>query len=89
VSQQKACEISRLAESLRAELLLIDERAGFKFARKKGLRVTGTLGVLDIAAERGLLDFAEAVRNLDKTSFRRPVSVLEALMAKHRKRTAR
>lgn len=39
-----------LAESLCADLLLIDERDGSSVARKRGLRTTGTLGVLDIAA---------------------------------------
>jgi predicted nucleic acid-binding protein len=41
-------------------------------AQGKGLRVTGTLGLLDLAAERGLIDFAEAIRSLERTSFRRP-----------------
>jgi predicted nucleic acid-binding protein len=35
-----------LAESLRADLLLIDERAGRKVAQARGLSVRGTLGVL-------------------------------------------
>lgn len=33
-----------LAESLRADMLLIDERNGFRAAIRRGLRVTGTLG---------------------------------------------
>ena len=44
-----------LASILRADLLLMDEQDGVKIARKKGLRVTGTLGVLDIVADRGLV----------------------------------
>ncbi len=76
-----------LAELLRADLLLIDERAGFRVAREKGLRVTGTLGVLDIAAERGLVDFAQAIGQLEKTNFRRPAELLKALLAKHDKNT--
>ena len=35
-----------LAEALHADLLLIDERLGFRVARKRELRVTGTLGLL-------------------------------------------
>lgn len=72
-----------LAASLKADLLLIDERAGFRAAEKIGLRVTGTLGVLDIAAERGLIDFAEAIRELERTSFRRPINLIKALLSKH------
>lgn len=72
-----------LASRLHADLLLIDERLGFRVAQQMGLRVTGTLGVLDIAAERGLVDFAEAIRRLEQTSFRRPLKLLEVLLAKH------
>jgi len=66
-----------------ADLLLIDERDGFRVARKRGLRVTGTLGLLDLAADRGLVDFAEAIRKLQLTSFRRPQTLLDELLKKH------
>ena len=72
-----------LAEFLHADLLLIDERDGFRVARKRGFQVTGTLGVLDIAAERGLVNFAEAIRGLEQTNFRRPIALLETLLKKH------
>ena len=73
-----------LAESLHAYMLLIDEREGFRVAQRKGLRVTGTLGLLDLAAGRGLIDFAEAIRKLERTSFRRPIGLLNVLLEKHR-----
>lgn len=73
-----------LAEVLHADLLLIDERAGFRVAKRRGLRVTGTLGVLDLAAERGLLEFAAAIRELERTSFRLPAKLIDELLAKHR-----
>ncbi len=66
-----------LGEFLRADLLLIDERHGSSIARKRGLRVTGTLGVLDIAGEHGLIDFGQAITNLKRTTFRRPEALLE------------
>ena len=48
-------------EELRtADLLLIDERDGYRVARRKGLSVTGTPGLLDLAAEQGLIDFVQA-----------------------------
>ncbi len=53
-----------LAESLHADLLLIDERDGAYIARSRGLRVTGTLGVLDRAADRGLVNFSQALKKL-------------------------
>jgi predicted nucleic acid-binding protein len=73
-----------LAEWLHADLLLIDEREGSRAAKSRGLRVTGTLGILDLAAERGMLDFNEAIQELERTSFRRPESLLDALRMKHK-----
>src|SRR5712691_7936225 len=49
-------EALALAEELHADLVLIDEDKGRQIARSLGLRVTGTLGVLDIAAEWRLID---------------------------------
>ncbi len=72
-----------LAIAVHADLILIDERAGFSVAQQQGLNVTGTLGVLDLAAERGLIDFAAAIVALEQTSFRRPVGLLRVLLAKH------
>ena len=61
-----------LAVSLHADMVLMDERKGVKYARNQGLRVTGTLGLLDFAAQAGLVDFTEAVRRLRLTTFRSP-----------------
>jgi predicted nucleic acid-binding protein len=44
-----------LAVAIGAELILMDDRAGVAVAYQKGLTVTGTLGVLDLAARRGLI----------------------------------
>jgi len=52
-----------LAEFLRADLLPIDERDGYRVARRKGLSVTGTAGLLDLAAKHGLIDFVRSRRN--------------------------
>lgn len=58
-----------LAEKARADLLLIDESAGRAEARRRSLRVTGTLGVLRAAAEAGLLDVRQVVSRLQETNF--------------------
>ncbi len=44
-----------LAETMHADLLLIDEAAGRAEAKRRHLRVTGTLGVLRAGAEQGLV----------------------------------
>jgi len=70
---------------MRADLLLIDDRGGVRAAKQQGLRVAGTPGLLDLAAERGLVDFAAAIRKLEGTSFRRPEALPRALLDKHQK----
>ncbi len=72
-----------LAISLDADLLLMDDRKGVMVARGMGLRVTGTLGVLDLAAQRGMVDFAQAVNRLRRTTFRIPEALLDSLVKKH------
>ena len=73
----------QLAVSLNADLLLMDDRKGVNAAQRKGLRVTGTLGILDLAAQRGLADFTQAVERLRKTNFRVPRALLDALLEKY------
>lgn len=73
----------QLAVALHANLLLMDDRKGVRAAEKRGLSVTGTLGVLDVAAERGLVDFSQAIQKLERTNFRRPEAVLADLLRKH------
>jgi predicted nucleic acid-binding protein len=58
-----------LAETTRSDLLLIDESAGRAEARRRNLRVTGTLGVLRAAAESGLIDVRDVVSRLQGTNF--------------------
>jgi predicted nucleic acid-binding protein len=72
-----------LATRIGAELLLIDDREGVNVARSRGFAVTGTLGILDLAATRGLIRLDEAVERLKDTSFRYPRDVLDALLARH------
>jgi predicted nucleic acid-binding protein len=75
-----------LAASLHADLLLMDDRKGAKAARSKGFRVTGTLGLLEMAAQRGLLDFAEAAERLRQTTFRGPEALLDLMLKRNSKK---
>lgn len=58
-----------LATEISATQLIIDDLEGRKVAEKRGLRVTGTAGVLQEAAKRGLLDLKSAVSRLQQTNF--------------------
>jgi len=62
-------EAIALAQFLGADLLLIDEFSGRAEARRRSLRVTGTLGILRTAAERGLIDVPEVLTRLRSTNF--------------------
>lgn len=70
-----------LAIRIGAKLLLLDDRDGVHLARSRGLAVTGTLGILDLAATRGLIRLGDAVERLRRTSFRYPPDVLDAMLA--------
>lgn len=58
-----------LAGVIHADVLLIDEAAGRAEAKRRNLRVTGTLGVLRTAAELGLIDVPELIVRLKATTF--------------------
>jgi predicted nucleic acid-binding protein len=75
-----------LAVAIGAELILMDDRAGVAVAYQKGLTVTGTLGVLDLAARRGLIDLGAAFGRLKATNFRHRPEIMDALLAQQPER---
>lgn len=78
-----------LAASIRADLLLIDDRAGAILAQRRGLAITGTLGVLDVASQLGLVQLQDVFVRLQKTNFRYPPSLLETLLEEEKSRRKR
>ena len=60
-------EAISVAQELKAGLLLVDERKASAIAQRLGLQVVGTLNVLALAAERGLIDLQSAIGELRKT----------------------
>jgi predicted nucleic acid-binding protein len=75
-----------LALAVKADLVLMDDQEGVAVARREGLVVTGTLGVLDLAARRAMVDLAQAFARLKATSFYYRQGLLDALLAQHAKR---
>ena len=69
-----------LAMSMRADLILIDERKGTHVALNKGFEVAGTLGVLALAARRGLVDLGDSFARLKRTNFRYRQGIMDALL---------
>ena len=68
-----------LAETLHADLLLIDEAAGRAEAKRRHLRVTGTLGVLRSGAEQGLVNVPDLLERLKATSYYLDETLLNAV----------
>jgi predicted nucleic acid-binding protein len=61
-------EAISLALETKADFLLIDETQGRKTAVQNSVAVKGTLGILEDAASRNLVDFAQALSKLRTTT---------------------
>ncbi len=78
-----------LAASLHADLLLMDDRAGFRVAIRQGFAVTGTLGILRMAAQRRLLDLSDAFTALKATNSRSPEALMKTILQEHQGQTGK
>jgi predicted nucleic acid-binding protein len=58
-----------LAQELKADLLLIDEVYGRRAAAERHIPFTGTIGVLELAADEGLLNLKDAFEQVKNTDF--------------------
>jgi predicted nucleic acid-binding protein len=87
IPQIHECESAAisLASELKADLLLIDERDGRSAALARRLRVTGTIGILERAAENKLLDLAEAFTRIKQTDFWISARLLDAELERFRR----
>lgn len=75
-------EAISLATEVHADVVLIDDKAGREEAVARGLRVAGTLAVLDEADQAGLVVFDKVVSELQNTSFRVSPAILSQMRQK-------
>jgi predicted nucleic acid-binding protein len=71
-----------LAKEVHADAVLMDDRAGRLAAVKCGLAVVGTIGILEAAAAREWINFAQAIRKLRATNARLNPGLIEAALAR-------
>jgi predicted nucleic acid-binding protein len=72
-----------LAQSIGADLMVLDEKAARQTAKARGFNITGLLGILDKGAAMGLVEVSEAVARLQKTNFRASPHLLKTLLGKY------
>ena len=77
-----------LAQAVKADFLLIDERDGRRAARSRDLAVIGTLGVLEEAAVCGMIDLPSALAQLQATTFYVSAALLAEILARDTARKA-
>ncbi len=75
-------EAIRLMDEQQASLLMTDDRDAYNAALARGIPVTRTLRVLEMAAERGLVDFPTIVARLRATGFYMPEDVVDEMLAR-------
>ena len=76
-------EAISLALEVRADVLLIDERAGRQEAEARHIAVAGTLAVLLQASLRGYIDFPEATKQLRRYGFRASRPIEAVMLARY------
>jgi predicted nucleic acid-binding protein len=74
-------EAISLAIEKQVSIVLMDERRGRAAAEARGLLPIGTLNILDLADERGLLDGISSLNDLKRTTFRADEELLDRFEA--------
>lgn len=69
-----------LAQTLPADLLIIDERLGRRAASDRRIPIIGTLGILDDAAHQGFVELSDAIARLQQTNFRISRRIIQKLL---------
>ena len=80
-------EAISLAREIHAAAVLMDDLAGRRAATQCGLAVVGTVGLLEEAANRGLIDLPSMMGQLQKTNARLDAKLIQAVLQRHQART--
>jgi predicted nucleic acid-binding protein len=72
-----------LALQFNANLIILDEKAARRIAVDRGLKVTGLLGIIEIAARQNLIDVPAIVQRLQDTNFRIAPRLLQSLLERY------
>jgi predicted nucleic acid-binding protein len=75
-----------LAREIKAAAVLMDDRAGRSAAIHCGLAVIGTLGLLEQAAARGLLELPDTMERLRQTNARLDPELIHAALERDKAR---
>lgn len=73
-----------LALATGADLVLMDDRRGVAVVRQLGIEATGTLGILLRASHDGMIDLAESIAALRRSSFRCSPALFAAVLQHNR-----
>jgi predicted nucleic acid-binding protein len=82
------CEAICLAQEIHADALIVDESKARQIARNRGLIVTGTIGVLELAASKELLRLSNVMEKLRRTNFHASEMLLQQALERDRRRRA-
>jgi predicted nucleic acid-binding protein len=74
-----------LAQTMHADLIVLDDLDARRAAAARNITVMGTLGVLTKAAEQGLINLEDALGKLQATNFRASISLIARLLQQNRK----
>ncbi len=75
-----------LAEEIKANLLIVDDRAARNLANKRGLKIIGLLGILIDAARNNLIDLPTKINQLQETTFFISPKLLQSILSQYQEK---
>ena len=77
-----ARELTQLTQQKAASLIILDDRLARKYALELGLNFIGTVRLLDIAEQKGLIENAEAlIEKISSNGYRISTEILKVIRA--------